>query len=255
MQTTPVFGRESATVPLVRHRLAILGYHKIGEPSPEAWETWFYVSEKTFADHLEYLHSRGWQVIGAETLLSHLRRPEALPERVAMITFDDGYRSVLTHALPWLRRFSFPGVIFVPTGFVGGRNDFDRGAEPYEPMCSWDELRALDQAGVAVESHSVSHPHFSELSPEQVQRELAESKAELERQLGKRVRLFAFPYGDDGREPDRTSEALAQAGYEAAFLYAGGLDSLPAQHRFRIQRVAMGPDTDMAAALGEDKSP
>src|SRR5688572_2679890 len=84
--------------------LAVLGYHKIGEPSPGGWETWFYVPERTFVAHLEYLRVRGWHVIDLATLLRGLSDSDALPPRAALLTFDDGYRSMLDTALPCLRR-------------------------------------------------------------------------------------------------------------------------------------------------------
>lgn len=43
--------------------LAVLGYHQIGPPPPGGWETWSYVPEETFADHLRLLRETGWQVI------------------------------------------------------------------------------------------------------------------------------------------------------------------------------------------------
>src|SRR5262245_35207660 len=95
--------------------LAILGYHKVGAPSPGAWETWFYVPEHTFLGQLSYLRDNGWQVIDLATMLRGLTAPTELPHRAALITFDDGYRSVLEVALPCLRRFGYPAVHFVPT--------------------------------------------------------------------------------------------------------------------------------------------
>ena len=39
--------------------------------------------------------------------------------RTLAVTFDDGYRSVLTHARPILERLGLPATVFVPTDFVG----------------------------------------------------------------------------------------------------------------------------------------
>ena len=131
--------------------LAILGYHKVGAPSAGAWETWYYVPEPTFVAQLSYLRDNGWSVIDVATFLRGLRAPAGLPPRAALITFDDGYRSVLEVALPCLLRFGYPAVHFVPTDFIGGRNRFDGGAEPEEPICDWDELRELERQGVSVQ--------------------------------------------------------------------------------------------------------
>src|SRR5690349_16179849 len=129
--------------------LAILGYHKIGPPPPGGWETWFYIPEETFLEQLATLRASGWRVIDAQAFLEGLARPEILPERAALITFDDGYRSNLEVAVPLLQRFDYPAVMFVPTAFIGGRNTFDGGAEPDEPICDWEDLGELERCGVS----------------------------------------------------------------------------------------------------------
>src|SRR4051812_49284429 len=103
--------------------LAILGFHKVGEPPAGELSTWFYVSRDTFIGFLSYLRESGWNVIDLQGFLTGLAAPESLPERSVLITFDDGYRSMRTVALPLLQEFGFPAVLFVPSAFVGGQND------------------------------------------------------------------------------------------------------------------------------------
>jgi peptidoglycan/xylan/chitin deacetylase (PgdA/CDA1 family) len=183
------------------------------------------------------------------TLLRGLESPDELPRRSAVITFDDGYRSVLEFALPCLLQFGYPAVHFVPTAYIGRWNEFDCGAEPTEPICDWDELRELERRGVAVQAHSVRHRHFSELSPGELEEELRRSKGDLETGLSRPVEMFSFPYGDDGVDPQATGQALSRVGYRAACLYKGGPNPLPITNPYRLTRLAMGPDTDLRAAL------
>ena len=67
--------------------------------------------------------------------------------------------------------------------------------------------------------------------------------------LGKPVEVFAFPYGDGGANPELTTELLRKTGYASACLYGGGPIRLPARDPFRLPRLAMGPETDLDAAL------
>lgn len=226
-------------------RIAILGYHKVGPPAPGSWETWFSVPEDVFASQLTTLRDGGWQPVDSAAFLDGLADRDALPERAALITFDDGYRSVLEVALPWLERFGYPAVIFVPTDYVGRTNLFDFDNEPQEPLCDWDDLRELERRGLTVGSHGASHRTFSELAPAERTDELQRSKAALEAALGRAVQLFAYPYGDDGG----AGAQVLEAGYRAAFGYGGGPFSLPAEDVYRLERLAMGPDSDLTAML------
>jgi peptidoglycan/xylan/chitin deacetylase (PgdA/CDA1 family) len=237
--------------------IAVLSFHKIGEPSDPSWYSWFYIPEKVFAAQLDWLGRNGWSVISIEQFLRGISDPELLPERSALLTFDDGYESMATVALPCLKRFGYPGVVFVPAGYIGGTNVFDLDNEPEERMCTWDELRQLEACAVSVQSHSLTHRPFSELSAVEQRREIETSKSMLESSLQKTVEVFAFPYGDGG-DAASVSQLLSRGGYRAAFLYAANEpydpDFLPAPDPFRLDRLAVGPDTDLALSLGKSAS-
>jgi peptidoglycan/xylan/chitin deacetylase (PgdA/CDA1 family) len=229
--------------------LAILSFHKIGDPPAGERRTWFYIPEAVFASQLTCLREGGWTVIDAAAFVRGLDDPGRLPLRSALLTFDDGYRTLHSVALPWLRRFEYPAVAFIPTDFIGGSNGFDDGVEPAETLCDWGELRELERSGVSVQSHGASHRRFSDLSPEARVVELRSSKEILEAGLCKPVELFAYPYGDGGPDASSSSVSLASAGYRAGFLYKGGPAQLPAVDHSHLPRLPMGPDTDLNAAL------
>jgi len=233
-------------------RLAILGYHKIGPPPRSGWNTWFFIPEETFLRQLMELQADGWQVIDLATFLRGLSSPDVLPERSALITFDDGYRSMLTIALPLLRQLGLPSVLFVPTDHVGKSNSFDSGLEPDEVLCDWDELRALHQAGVAIQSHASSHRHFSKMDVVEQKTELLRSKTAIEAEVGGEVSTIAFPYGDDGADPPLLRVELERAGYQSAFLYGGGPVAIPIESSYRLTRPTMGPETsDTSINIGK----
>ncbi len=122
------------------HLLAILSYHKLGPPGSEAWDTWYYVQEASFVEHLEHLTDEGWQFLDLTDFLDGLKFPAKLPERGALLTFDDGYSSVARVALPRLVEFGIPGVMFVPTAYIGATNEFDLNAY---------EARSRSAAGIS----------------------------------------------------------------------------------------------------------
>lgn len=239
--------------PAYPRSLAILSFHKIGMPSDPDWETWFYIPDRIFQEQLEAVRRNDWKVIGVDDFVRGLSEPDSLPERSALLTFDDGYQSTLTIALPSLQRFGYPAVVFVPTAYIGGINSFDLDNEPPEAICTWDELRQLEAGGVSVQSHGVTHRTFSELSPAERREEAQHSKAVLEEGLQTRVSTLAFPFGD-GADPDAVSSMLAETGYRAAFLYAASETYLPVRlpigEAYRLDRIAMGPDTNLDAILG-----
>ena len=115
-------------------------------------------------------------------------------------------------------------------------------------MYRWGDLLEFEGCGISVQSHGVSHRRFSELLPEERERELTHSKLVLESGLGQPVELFSFPYGDPGHEQDLAS-LMRAAGYRAACLYGGGPNKTPISDPFRLTRLAMGPATDLSSEL------
>ena len=87
---------------------------------------------------------------------------------------------------------------------------------------TWDELRIMRRAGLAIGSHTRTHPLLTRESPERTMEELRASHRDLEEHLGVETRLFAYPNGwFDGR----TVAAVAAARYRYAFTSCRHVDA------------------------------
>ncbi|HEV2815029.1 MAG TPA: polysaccharide deacetylase family protein, partial [Solirubrobacteraceae bacterium] len=75
-----------------------------------------------------------------------------------------------------------------------------------------EELRALAARGWEVGSHTVRHPHLTSLDATALDRELRESRAACEGEMGSACTAIAYPYGD---VDDRVVAAAGAAGYRA----------------------------------------
>ncbi len=115
------------------------------------------------------------------------------------VTFDDAYESVLTNALPILAEKRIPATIFVPSGFMGDRpawmEDWNPDRET-ERVMTEEQLRSLPAELFAVGSHSFSHRRLTGLASAEVEKDLGSSKEGLERVLGRKVGMLAFPFDD-----------------------------------------------------------
>lgn len=145
-----------------------------------------------------------------------LKRPRG---RLVAVTFDDGYRSVLTRAKPILDRLGWPGTLYVPTDYIGterpmswpGIDQWVGGRFEQELMpLSWDALRELQEAGWEIGSHTSSHPHLTRLGHRELRSELVTAKDACERELGRACPSVAYPYGD---VDDRVIAAARATGY------------------------------------------
>jgi peptidoglycan/xylan/chitin deacetylase (PgdA/CDA1 family) len=181
------------------------------------------VTPAAFERQLELLQRAGYR--GA-TFADAVREPAG---RTVAITFDDAYLSVLLLAKPLLDQAGYPATVYAPTAYLDtperpltwpGIEQWLGGDHEREllPM-TWDQLGELSDAGWEIGSHTLPHPHLTQVGDEQLRDELQQSKAEVERRLG-RCETLAYPYGD---HDERVVRAAGAAGYAAAGTLPGRL--------------------------------
>ncbi len=84
-------------------------------------------------------------------------------------------------------------------------------------LMDWNELRILAADPlVTIGAHSVGHHDLSQLSEEEARAELADSKCELETQLGRPIRHVAFPFGGENAVREREFRLAHECGFETA---------------------------------------
>lgn len=164
---------------------AILTYHSLDDSGSV-----ISVAPDVFARQMQSLADAGIPVVP----LGELRDGPA--PRLA-ITFDDGYRNLLDHAVPVLERLGFPATVFAVSDWCGRDSGWPSQppAVPRRPLLDWDALRAMSRGGWLVGSHTRSHPALPQVNDAALEGELADSRARLEQELGVPVRSFAYPYG------------------------------------------------------------
>jgi peptidoglycan/xylan/chitin deacetylase (PgdA/CDA1 family) len=191
----------------------ILAYHTVGQPEWGVND----VSPRQFRRQLELALRLGYRFVPA----SHIALTGGAPLELA-VTFDDGARSVRTHAAPILRDYGIPYTVFLVTDWSDGRVDQHVGK-----VMTWPEVAELVAAGAEIGSHSVAHPDFAAIGPERREHELTESRHVIQARLGLAPETFAIPFGQSGNWPSGAAQAARKAGY--AIVYAQAEETRPAE--------------------------
>jgi peptidoglycan/xylan/chitin deacetylase (PgdA/CDA1 family) len=191
-------------------RTTVLAYHAVGTCPREQDRHNLFVTRDAFERQMAFL-ARKRNVVPLIDLVRG-RVPAGKP--AVAITFDDGYRNVLTEAGPILSRFGFPATVFVPTDWKGRTNGWIEPTTCDLLIMDDDELRASERVGIALESHGHAHIDMAETSADEVERDIVTSLDEIERLTGSRPRYLAYPYGRVARW---TPQVAARTGLDAAF--------------------------------------
>ncbi len=205
----------------------VLDYHRFGPTVADSMT----VTTKVFEAQLKWLQDQGYTVIPLRTLVNYLRgQGPPPPPKSVVITVDDGHKSVYTQMLPIVRRYKIPVTLFIYPSAISNASY----------ALTWEQLKELQQTGLFdVQSHTFWHPNFrkekKKLSPEAYQKvvetQLQKSKAVLEKKLGTKVDILAWPFGIYEELLEKEAE---KAGYAAAF-------SIDRRHAATSERIMWQP--------------
>lgn len=188
-------------------RLLVLTYHSIS--SAEGPTS---IPLATFAEQMKILAETGYRSLTVDEFLAW-RKGAKLDGRRVLITFDDGFEDFASGAVPVMQRHGFTGVVFLPTGRLGGEEAWVGANTPARPLMAWSQVRALADAGMEFGGHSVTHADLTSLAPDELRQEVEACADTLADRLGKPARSFAAPYG---RMNDQVRKALTGV-YDVAF--------------------------------------
>jgi peptidoglycan/xylan/chitin deacetylase (PgdA/CDA1 family) len=188
-------------------------YHEV-TPTPVERYRKYSVTPAELAAQLAWLRSRRYTSVDLDAVRAAFLGERALPARAIVITFDDGSRDCLDHAVPALLAHGFTATFFIVGGLVGSSTRWLPAEVGFEiPTAGWPTLRAAEREGMRCEAHSVSHPRLARVDDEQARDELVRGRAVLEEGLGHAVRHLAYPFGSHS---PRTRELAREAGYLTA---------------------------------------
>jgi peptidoglycan/xylan/chitin deacetylase (PgdA/CDA1 family) len=151
---------------------------------------------------MDYLAGHGYHPVTMAEIYAALSGDGRLPSRPVAITFDDGGLDGYAVALPILRAHGFRATFFVITGYVGNGS-----------CMTWDQLREMSAAGMAIESHTFAHPDLRRVDAARLANELRRSRDAIASELGVDARFLSYP---NGRYDQDVQDAVASAGYLAA---------------------------------------
>lgn len=188
----------------------ILVYHRFG-PSVADGMT---IKTSVFEEHLKYLKENGYRVIPLRQVVDfYLKKAPAPPPKSVVIVEDDAHKSVYSDMLPLVKKYNVPVTVFVYPSAVSNA----------KYALTWDQIRELKKTGLFdFQSHTYWHPNFKKerrkLPPAEFEKlvvsQLKKSKDKIEKEVGTKVDLLAWPFGI---YDDYLLKKATEAGYVSTF--------------------------------------
>jgi biofilm PGA synthesis lipoprotein PgaB len=177
------------------------------------------VNKQHLEDHFAWLKKNNFHVISVQDVLDAIKSQKALPSKAVILTFDDGYVSFYTRAMPLLKKYRYPATLAVVGSWLEGKT-----VPGVKPLMSVAQIREVMDSGlveIASHSHDLHHgilanPQGDEHSAvttrlfsseyeeyekdedyrKRIFQEVGNSSERLFQLLGIRPRVMVWPYGE-----------------------------------------------------------
>ena len=210
--------------------LPVVMYHHVTE-SPEKAGKYIVTTEELEKDFV-YLNEHGYKTVTVRDLIEYTESRRELPQKIIMITFDDGFKSVYKLALPLMEKYNIKAVI-APVGIVTEEYTINKNTDINYSYMTWQELEEMNENPLTeVQSHSYNMHKLSKDGT--IRNGMAEKKGETKEEYKKSLtddlmlmekNLFeksnvkpaaiAYPYGVYSKN---TLEIIKELGYKSNFL-------------------------------------
>jgi peptidoglycan/xylan/chitin deacetylase (PgdA/CDA1 family) len=216
----------------------ILMYHVIASPPAGAPFPGLYVQASEFAAQMEALQRAGWHAVTLDQVQAYWQRGVSLgPGKPIVLTFDNGYQSQYTQALPVLRRL----------GWVADENVQLTGLPPSQGGLSQAQVRGLVAAGWELDTQGFSHADLITLDPEQLHYQVAVARSTVQQRYGVPVNWFCYP---SGHYDATVIAAVKDAGYTGSTTVVPGW-AHSGEDRYRLHRLRVLGGTSPGDLLAE----
>lgn len=195
---TPLYKKDEKNI-----KIPVLIYHCFRTPIPYEQDIYkLFSSEENFEENVTTMLNDGYTFITLEDLYEYMQGNIGLPEKVAIITMDDGQVGCYTDAFPVLKKYNVPATIFIVNTLVGTEDYF-----------SWDEAKEMYDTGlVKIHCHGYNHSPYNTASKETVVSDYTKSHQEIEEHMGeKQMKIMAYPAGESSSD---TIKWLKEIGFE-----------------------------------------
>ena len=161
-------------------------YHVINDPPAGAPYPLLYVPAAEFDAQMQALKSAGWVGVTLDQLWANWTTGAKLPAgKPFVITFDNGYYSQYSAALPELKRL----------GWVADENMQLTGLPPSQGGLTNQEIEAMVKAGWELDTQGISHADLVELSGSDLAAQVAGARHTIQRRFHVPVNWFCYPSG------------------------------------------------------------
>lgn len=178
-----------------------------------------------------------YDVIRLSDLTRHIETGEPLPQRAALVTFDDGYENNYTLAYPIFKALGLPFAIFPVADFVGKKVLYDGQEKSFMSTAQLKEMSDLAEFGY----HGFKHDNLMQIEEQEWEREVRDCVEKFKSMEIEVQGAWAYTYGSfpkrDKIKLKEFAETCKKYGISCAFRIGNRVNQTPVDQPFVIERI------------------
>ncbi len=231
------------------------------------------VNKQHLEEHFQWLKQNNYRVISVQDVLDAAKGDKPLPKNAVMLTFDDGYLSFYSRALPLLKKYRYPATLAVVGSWIEQQSAFS--GKPLMTTAQIREAMATGLVEIATHTHDLHHSivsnpqgnqqsavtgrlystEYEEYEKDQDYRkrifqEVQKSSDLLLQLIGVRPRVMVWPYGEYNAI---ALEAAKSAGMSISMGLDDGANSLADISAMKRFLITDDPDAKRFATIVKNK--
>ncbi|MCK9483213.1 MAG: polysaccharide deacetylase family protein [Candidatus Marinimicrobia bacterium] len=198
----------------------ILAYHRVLPDDMARLRRPLAISTEQFEKQIQCLVNQGWRSLTLSEYSDFYISKKRKPDKIFVITFDDGYRDNYYYAFPVLKKYNMKATVFLVAGSLFNPNALRFEYTPdihnvtdMDYFITLEQLKEMADYGIEFGSHTITHPRLDTIGLDEAGREIHKSKEILEHHLNRQVKAFCYPYGAFN---DSVIALVSKCGYQCA---------------------------------------
>lgn len=217
----------------------VLMYHMISEHLPKNQSKFnrLRVKPSEFEKQLIWLKKKNFKSF----TLTELSELEDIPSKSVVLTFDDGYEDNFIKAFPLLKKYGFKATIYIVLNRFEQNwatdKDLNQASNELnsEKMLSNEQIKEmLDSGLIEIGSHTLDHVNLPKLNKEEKNKQIIESKKQIENVFNIKCNSFAYPFGFFDED---SVKIVNEANYTNATTTVNGVFDKNKYSNFEIPRI------------------
>ena len=213
----------------------VLTYHNVVDVIEDDPNVTVNISTKKFEKQIKWLHDHGYKTITMDELYDWKVNNKKIPRKSILITFDDGWKSYYTKAIPILEKYNMKSNVFVVFKFT--ENVTKENSDLY---MNFDDIKDIinNHKDMTILSHS--YDLHNKENADSNDYDLYNNDMKKVEELGYNIKYYAYPYGHNN---DNYIKALKDNNYRLAFTFGPYANVRKNDDNYKLPRIGMFEST------------